>query len=552
MLFRSIIILLLQGRIFPRWDETKIGVASRLVLKSINIATGKDAKSLEDEWRKKGDLGLVAAEFIKNKHQITLFSSDLTVKKVFENLRKLPKQEGAGAVERKTKLIAELLTSAKPLEAKYIVRTVLEDMRVGVGEGSIRDAIVWACFGEKLKIRYNKEKNDIELEEREDYNRYISAVEQANELKNDWGSVAKIAKEHGLKGLSKLSLIPGKPLKVMLYKKAEDMEDAFERVGKPCACEFKYDGFRLQIHRDGNEVNLFTRRLDNVTKQFPDVAKIAKGHIKSKSYILDSEVIGIDPKTHSWLAFQQISQRIRRKYDIPQMVKDVPVMVNVFDAMVVDGKNLLKTPFEERRKALKKIITPVKEKLELAKQLVTGDMKKAEKFYSEALSKGNEGIMMKKLDAPYKPGSRVGYGVKVKPVMETLDLVITGADWGEGKRANWLSSFTIACKKGDEILEIGKVGTGIKEKEEQGLSFKELTKLLKPLIIEEKGREVKVKPKIVIEINYEEIQKSSKYSSGFALRFPRLVRLRDDKPVSEISTIKQVERYYHEQRQGNR
>jgi len=546
----EIIVLLLQGRIFPKWDETKIGVASRLVLKAINIATGIEIKKLEDEWRRKGDLGLVAEEVVGKKRQRTLFSAELSVKKVFENLRKLPKAEGAGAVERKVKLIAELLSSAKPLEAKYVVRTVLEDMRVGVGEGSIRDAIVWAIFGTKLKIKYDAKKNDLVMnaEERSKYKEYLTIVEEANELKNDWGMVAKIAKKDGLKGLGKLVLVPGSPLKAMLYQKAEDMKDAFERVGKPAALEYKYDGFRLQIHKIGDSIDLFTRRLDNVSKQFPDVVKIAKDYIKSKNCILDSEVIGIDPKTHSWLAFQQISQRIKRKYDIQQIVKDVPVMVNVFDAMVVDGKNLLKEPFSKRRKALKKVIKPVKEKLELAKQLVTGDIKKAEAFYIESLGKGNEGIMVKGLDKPYKPGSRVGHGVKVKPVMETLDLVIVGADWGEGKRASWLSSFTIACRKGKEFLEIGKVGTGIKEKAEEGLSFGELTKMLKPLIIAEKGKNVQVKPKIVIELNYEEIQKSPTYSSGYALRFPRLVRLREDKPVSEVSTLAQVERYYHEQR----
>jgi len=546
----EVIVLLIQGRIFPNWDETKIGVASRLVLKAINIATGIEVNKLEDEWKKKGDLGLVAEEFINGKKQATLFSSELSVKKVFDNLRRLPEAKGAGAVERKVKLIAELLSSAKPSEARYITRMVLEDLRVGVGEGSIRDAIVWGVFGDKLKIKYDPSENDLEMNasEREKYNEYVTIVEEANELKNDYGLVAKIAKKDGLNGLKKLVLVSGNPIKVMLYQKAEDMKDAFERVDKPAALEYKYDGFRLQLHRNNDEIKLFTRRLDNVTNQFPDVVKIVKEHIKSKNFILDSEIIGIDPKTHSWMAFQHISQRIKRKYNIHQIVKDVPVMVNVFDAMAVDGKNMLKEAFKDRRATIKRIISPVKEKLQLAEQIVTGNLKEAEEFYQKSLSKGNEGIMMKKLDAPYKPGSRVGYGVKVKPVMETLDLVIVGAEWGEGKRASWLSSFTIACRKGKEFLEIGKVGTGIKEKEEMGVSFLELTKLLKPLVVSSAGRGVKVKPKIVIELNYEEIQKSPTYSSGYALRFPRLVRLREDKHISEVSSLAQIERFYLEQR----
>lgn len=550
----DVIILLLQGVVFPKWDEIKIGVASKLVLKAMNIATGIEAHKLEQEWKKKGDLGLVAEEYVGRKKQATLVSHDLTVKKVFENLRKLPEVTGHGSTEVKLKLVAELLSSATPIEAKYIVRTVLEDMRVGVGEGSIRDAIVWACFGDKLKIKYDIDANDLDMDEkeREEYNSFVKIIEEANELKNDYGEVAKIAKKEGVVGLKKILLHPGMPIKSMLYQKAEDIPNAFEMVGKPAALEYKYDGFRLQLHRDGDKINLFTRRLENVTEQFPDVVEVIKQHVKSKQYILDSEVIGIDPKTHAWLAFQQISQRIKRKYDIHQLVKDVPIMINVFDAMLVDGKNLIKHSFKERRAAIERVVQEVNNKLQPAKQLVTDDAAKAEKFYKEALAKGNEGIMMKNLEAPYKPGSRVGYGVKVKPVMETLDLVIVGADWGEGKRANWLSSFIIACRQGKEFLEIGRVGTGFKEKDEEGLSFGQLTKMLKPLTISEKGREIKVKPKIVIEINYEEIQKSPSYNSGYALRFPRVVKLRDDKPVSEISTLKQVERYYFEQRHRER
>jgi len=542
-----VIMLLLQGRIFPAWEEKKLGVASRLVLKAINVASGISVSKIEDEWKKSGDLGLAAEKFISGKKQATLFSTSLNVKKVFENLVKLASMEGKGAVDQKVKLIAELLTSASPLEARYIVRTVLEDLRVGVGEGSVRDAIVWAFL---FPVKYNKEENDISLsaEDREKYNSVVEAVQEAYDVKNDFSEVALIAKKSGVKGLEKVGLGVGKPIKVMLYQKAKDMEDAFDIVGKPAALEYKYDGFRMQLHRDKDEIKLFTRRLDNVTRQFPDVVKILKDHVKSKNYILDAEIIGIDPKTKAWLPFQAISQRIKRKYDIDRMVKEVPVMVNIFDAIQVDHNNIIKEPFSERRKALKKIVDEIKEKLQLAKQVVTGNVKEAQKFYDEALSKGNEGIMVKALDKPYKPGSRVGYGVKVKPVMETLDLVIVGADWGEGKRAHWLSSFTVACRKGDSLLEIGKVGTGIKEKEEEGVSFLQLTKMLKPLIKSEKGKSIEVKPKVVIEINYEEIQKSPTYSSGYALRFPRLVRLRIDKPVSEASSLKMVEKLYNEQR----
>ena len=224
------------------------------------------------------------------------------------------------------------------------------------------------------------------------------------------------------------------------------------------------------------------------------------------------------------------------------------MIVNVFDIMELEGKSMLKAPFKERRDTIKKIVKEKEEVIELIRQIVTDDEKEAEKFYQESLAKGNEGVMAKNLDAEYKPGSRVGYGVKIKPVMETLDLAITGAQWGEGKRSQWLSSFALSCSSKHGLVAIGKVGTGIKELEQEGVTFAELTKLLKPYIFEEKGKEVKVKPKIVVEINYEEIQKSSTYSSGYALRFPRVVRLRPDKGMKDISDMKLVEKLYEAQR----
>jgi DNA ligase-1 len=546
------VVILLQGRIFPAWDERKIGVAARSVLKAISTATGIDADKVEQEWKKSGDLGLTAEKLIAKKKQATLASHDIKVDKMFQNLAALASASGEGAVERKVGLIAELLTSAKPLEARYIIRTVLEEMRVGVGEGSMRDAIVWAYFGEKLKLKYDAKENDLMIsdEEREEYNKYVAAVQEACDLLNDYGKVAQIAKTKGLKGLENVSLEVGTPIKVMLFIKAKDIPDAFENVGKPAAFEYKYDGFRLTMHRNKDKIVLFTRRLENVTNQFPDVVEVLKEHVKSTNYILDAEVIGIDPKTKRWLPFQSISQRIRRKYGIHEMIKEIPVMVNVFDALQIDHDNLIHKPFAERRKKISYIVKEAPGKIEMAKQIITDDVKEVEKFYKEALAKGNEGIMAKNLDAPYKPGARVGYGMKIKPTMETLDLVIVGADWGEGKRASWLSSFTVACRDEDgNFYEVGKVGTGIKEKEEsEGASFEQLTNLLKPLVVSEKGKEVKVKPKIVIELRFEEIQKSPTYSSGFALRFPRLVRLREDRGPDEISTLEDVKEAFEGQK----
>ncbi len=582
------ITLLLQGRVFPSYDERKIGVASKLVIKALNIATGIDNEKIISLWKKTGDLGQTAEQLVGKKTQKTLFTQKLSVEKVFKNIRDLTLMEGHGSVDKKLKLIAELLTSAEPKEGKYIVRTVLEDLRVGVGDGTLRDAIVWAFFPKVSGIFFECERckkfmpkikkclyctkdidtkfkkhesnfkdlnhlpeniifSETESDARKIYNELLDLVQNAYNLTNDFGKVAKIAKAESVKGLKDIVLSPNTPIKVMLYKKAKGFEDAYDTVGKPCAIEYKYDGFRVQCHKKDGEVKLFTRRLEEVTRQFPEIKERVENNVKGKDFIIDGEIIGVDKKTNNFLPFQKISQRIKRKHEIERMVKELPVVIKIFDIMEHDGNNFLKIPFEKRREKLVKIVNEIKDQITLAEQKIVSTVSDAEKFFEESLLKGNEGAMMKGLTAPYKPGSRVGYGVKIKSVMETLDLVIVGAEWGKGKRGNWLSSFTLACQNDGEFLEIGKVGTGFKEISDEGDSFEDFTKMIKPLIISEKGKVVKVKPEIIIEIEYDEIQKSPSYSSGYALRFPRFIKIREDKPISEVSDLEFVEDLYFQQ-----
>jgi DNA ligase-1 len=544
------IVLLLQGKVFPSYDERKLGVATRMVIKSLNKSLGISVDDIEKEWKHTGDLGLTAESLARKKKQVTLFSQTLTVSKVFSNLQKLPTLEGSGTVNQKVGLISELLTSASPEEATYIIRTVLEDLRVGIGEGVLRDAIVWAFFDDSIHVNYDDEKKSISPENRELYKAYVEAVQAAYDIMNDFAKVAEIAKVSGLGGLKSVEIDVGNPLKVMLYPKAADIKEAFERVGSPAAIEFKYDGFRMQIHKKDGKIRIFTRRLDEVTAQFPDVVKYAEKMVDGDSYILDAEAVGFDVKSKKYIAFQNISQRIRRKYDIDKISKDFPVEINVFDIISFNGENLLKRPFKERREIIERMVKPEQFKLVVAKQLVTSDAGEAEAFYQSALDAGNEGVMFKNLEGIYKPGSRVGYGVKVKPVMESLDLVIVAAEWGTGKRSGWFTSFTLACYDPDagSFMEIGKVGTGMKEKTELGVSFEQLTELLKPVITKEKGRNVWVKPMVVVEVNFEEIQKSPTYSSGYALRFPRVIHIRDDRSPEECSDLSLVEDLYSHQR----
>jgi DNA ligase-1 len=541
------VILMLQGRIFAANDEREMGVASKLVVKSIATATGHTTTSIEDLWRKKGDLGLVAEHLSSSRKQNTLFSEDLTVSTVFKDLQKISEQEGTGSTDQKVKMISKLLSMAQPLEARYIVRAVLQDLRVGVAEGTLRDAIAWAYL-DAVEQNYDESKDSINPENREEYNKHLGIVQAALDKTNDFLIVAKTARK-GVKELEKIELEVGNPVKVMLAQKVNTVAEAFEVVGRPAALEYKYDGFRMQINKNGKDVIIFTRRLENVTAQFPEVKDFILKNVNAKSCILDCEAAGYDSKTGKYTPFQQISQRIKRKYDIEKLAEQLPVELNVFDILYYEGKEVLNLPFIERRKLIEKIITPVPKKIILAEQIITDNDKEAEKFFKKSVSLGNEGLMFKNLQGIYKPGSRVGQMIKLKSSMDEIDVVVVGAEWGEGKRSGWLTSFTFACRTDDgEFLELGKVGTGLKEKKEEGLSFEEMTELLRPLIKKQEGKEITVKPKIVIALKYDEIQKSPSYSSGYALRFPRVVALREDRNTDDILSLEELEDLYYRQK----
>ncbi|MFQ5648066.1 MAG: ATP-dependent DNA ligase, partial [Candidatus Aenigmatarchaeota archaeon] len=304
-----------------------------------------------------------------------------------------------------------------------------------------------------------------------------------------------------------------------------------------------------QIHKKGEKLWLFTRRLENVTAAFPDVVEMCRRAIKARECIIEGEALAIDPKTHRPMPFQMLSTRIKRKYGIEKARKEMPVQVNLFDIVYLDGRSLFQEPLKERDRALKSVVKPIPGKFQFAEKLITKDLKKAEAFYKKSLAAGQEGLMVKNLDARYQPGRRVAGGwLKVKPVMESLDLAIIGATWGTGKRAGWLGSLILGCRdpESGKFLECGMLGTGIKEKKTkpEDVTFLDMTNMLKPHIEQEKGGTVKIKPKVVIEVAYEEIQKSPTYASGWALRFPRFIRLRLDKSPAEADTRERIKSLY--------
>ena len=520
----SDILYLLEGNIYPDYDERRIGISNQLAIKAISKATGIDSKKVVSEWKKIGDLGEVAKKLFSTKKQTTLLTSSiLTTNKIIENLRKLPELEGHGTVAKKLSLITELLTCADETEFLYLIRTLIGDLRIGVQESTIKYAMLKSFF------KNNKE--------------YEDKLQKAIDRSNDLAEVFKIARHKKIKELDKIKLKVGHPIKAMLAQKAKDIDDTFKKLGKPMAIEYKYDGFRMLIHKINNKVTLFTRSLENVTKQFPEVEAYVNEFIKGNSFILDSEAVGYDKKTKEYTDFQAISQRIRRKHNIADMQKKLPVEVNVFDVLFYNGKSKLDKPFIKRRELIEKIVKNHPYKLIASKFKTTSNKQEVEEFYKKALKDKQEGIMMKNLDAEYKPGRRVGHMLKLKPEKNELDLVITGGEWGTGKRAGWISSFILSCKKGNEYLEIGKVGTGILEKaiDENSITFKKLTELLKPLIIEERTKNIKIKPKIVVSITYQDIQKSTNYESGWALRFPRITTLREDRTATTIATLEEIE-----------
>ncbi|MDI6902273.1 MAG: ATP-dependent DNA ligase [Methanocellales archaeon] len=508
----------IMGRIFPAWSAEELGMGPSLLYDAIAMATGADKGRIKEVVRQRGDVGLACEELCSRRVQRPLFSGELTVEQVYRNFESIAQAGGKGSQKRKFRMLADLFGSAKPKEARYIARLVLEELRIGVGEGTVRDAIARAF--------------DVSAD----------LVERGYMLTNDLGLVAATAKE-GAEGLEQLGIEPGKPIKMMLAQVAESMEGAIEEMEK-AAIEWKYDGARMQIHKMDGEVQLYSRKLENVTKSLPDIVNLIKKDVTFKRAILDGEVIAIgeDGKPRP---FQDILRRFRRKYDVEQMVKEIPFHLSLFDVLY-DGQSLIDFPLSERRKILEKSLRAKhSSKIIVAPQIVTSDLTVADGIYQEALSAGHEGVMIKNPKSAYTPGKRGKNWLKIKPVMETLDLAVIGAEWGEGRRANLIGSYLLACRDvaTGELLGIGRVGTGITDEQ-----LAELTELFKALIVSEIGKEIDLKPEIVFEIAYEEIQKSPNYESGFALRFPRLISVRSDKSVGEADSMQRVRELYEKQK----
>lgn len=522
----SVVVKLVRGNLFAAWESDELGVSTSLAREAIAKATGISPDQIEDWWREEGDLGDAAAIAVDQRTQQALVSEPLDVERVQETLQALAAYEGEGSQSRRVDAIAGLISDADPSEARYIIRTVVGAMRLGVGDGIVRDAIAEAFL----------EGTEADLD----------AVQRAYEVTNDFATVATRARAGGREALADLDVQVFRPIQPMLAGKAEAMAEAMTDLadsGGRVLLEAKYDGIRAKLHHRAGDHRMFTRRLEDVTQQFPDVITAAAENLSGEEYIVEAEVVAFDPDTGAPVPFQDLSQRIKRKYEIERLTNEIPVTAYCFDLLYLDGESYLDVPLRERLGALDSILSPADQGIERAANRTTDDVAVANEFYEETVGAGHEGVMVKNLDAVYQPGSRVGYQLKVKSTMEPLDLVVTRAKWSEGRKSDFLGRPYLACRASDgSFKEVGRMHTGFTDAD-----LEEFHELVEPLIQEVDGREAKLRPEIVLEVEYEEIQESPKYNSGYALRFPRFKRIRSDLDPRDADSFERVQQLYENQ-----
>jgi DNA ligase-1 len=502
---------LLLGRVFPAWDSTTLDVGPNLCHEALARAAGPNvtADDVAESLAEEGEIGAVAESLdLDGQRGLAAFGTadpdPLTVADVDDRLRGLADADGAGSHDHKVDVLFGLFNRVDPLSARYLARLVLSEMRIGVGEGTVRDGVAEAF--------------DVPVE----------AVERALQVTNDYGAVAVRARDEGEAGLAAAELAVGRPVQAMLAQTGT-AADAVEAWGA-VAVETKFDGARVQVHHDpGGDTRVFSRNLEDVTDALPEIVEFVAD--LDVPVILDGEALAVDDAGDP-LPFQAVLRRFRRKHDVARMREEVSVEFRAFDCLHVDGDDLLDASLLDRRERLSSVLSDG-----LSPFTVLDDVETIADREAAALDAGHEGIMLKNPESTYTPGKRGQNWLKRKPDVETLDLVVTGAEWGEGRRANHLGTFMLSARDGDDFATIGKVATGITDER-----LAELTERLEPLIRNQEGTEVDIDPEVVFEVGYEEIQASPTYGSGYALRFPRFVAVREDKTPAEADSLERIER----------
>ncbi|RLG39674.1 MAG: DNA ligase [Thermoproteota archaeon] len=510
-------VLFLLGRTLPPGDERHLDVNWRALLSVLKRMTGADNEQLFKILVQAVDIGdgfKKALEKFEPKRQSFLFEQKLTIKEVSSYYNKIASLRGAKSRKYKEDLLFSLFSLADKDEAEFLARNLTGEMRIGLHEGLMEEAIAKAF---QIPARL---------------------VRRAVMLRGDISEIAVLAKRGGAKALESIRIEVFRPLKPMLATDADSIEEVLREL-KRASFEFKLDGIRLQMHAKGGRIRAFTRRLSDVTQSLPDIVDQFSEIFGSREVVADGEAIAIDPEGRP-LPFQFVSRRLRRKSDIARSAKEIPLRLFLFDILQIDGKMLIDEPYFRRRKLLEDLV----DEEWLVPARVCESEEEASNFLKEALDRGHEGLIAKKLDSIYTPGVRGKNWFKIKPVLATLDLVIVAAERGYGRRHKWLSDYYLAARDEEtgEFYVVGKTFKGLTDQE-----FELMTQRLKELAYYDDGHLVKVKPSIVVEVAFNEIQKSPKYESGLALRFARIVSIREDKTPEEAETIQNLRRIYEKQ-----
>lgn len=542
----SRVVYLTQGKLYPDFVGIEMGVAEKLAIRALSRATGVSESVILVDLQKSGDIGETAEKQLTKRKQSTFFTRTLTVERVFETLDKLAKTSGSGAVDTKMAFLSGLLTDATPKEAKWLIRTVTGNLRLGIADMTVLDA---------LAIAYGGGKHTRDL------------VERAYNISSDLGRVASVVAEKGLEGIQKFEVMVFEPIRPMLAERLGVPEEILEKFGGKCAVEYKYDGERVQAHKKGDEVMLFSRRLENISSQYPDAVELIRRQVDAKEVILEAECVAVDSETGDMRPFQELMHR-RRKYGVEEAVKQYPIALFTFDALYVDGKDLTQEPLSERRKALVKFMKP-NDRLKPATQKLVRNPKELEDFFEEAIEDGCEGVMCKSInrDSIYQAGSRDWLWIKYKrdyksEMTDTVDLVVVGAFHGRGKRAGTYGALLLASynDKGDTFETVTKCGTGFTDKD-----LITLYETLQKHVVPRKNSRVQsmleadvwFEPVVVLEILGAEVtlspihmaaMDSIRKGSGMAIRFPRFTgRYRTDKSPEDATTSKEIVEMYNRQ-----
>jgi DNA ligase 1 len=494
------------GEIVEPELSDQLGIGPGAIRRALSELTGMSLDQIDDEVRETGDMSAVAARLSGGKDSIEVHSLWQRVHTTVT--------EGTDRVA----LLKFVYGRTNALGAKYFTRILLNQMRIGVGYGTVIKALAKA-----FEVR-------------------ASLVERLYALTNDIGYVAEQAKR-GEKAVAASGVTLFRPYQFMNAQKVDDPNEIFRRLhGKEIIFETKYDGARLQIHfKSGRkpEVKLYSRRLNDDTEAMPDVVASLIEAWKGRDAIIEGEAVAFDPTLRRKLPFQSVLMRLGRVHDIEEKAKEIPLVLHLFDILFDDGEDLMNVPLVERRSRLKSYVRPT-ERVKLADEHATDRPAAMEKYFKRAIKAGHEGLMAKDPDGSYVPGRRTDKWMKIKPAFETLDVVVVGGIWGSGRRKGTLSSLVVAIRNTkNELKTVGKVGTGFSEQ-----ALAELTQKLVPAIITSKGRNVEIEPSMVIEVDFQDIQKTSAYSSGYALRIPRFKRERVDKSVREADTIDRLKQLY--------